>query len=136
MNICATGSDRIFRVRRIVTQGLLVLAALLGPVWAARADGGNYVTAWNEQLLDDMRQLNRNSNGGDDPPGSARAMAITNATIFNTINAFDGGRHYEYYRYARTTPPPAGADRHAAVMRAAQVVLTWLYPTRVAAINN
>ena len=67
MNICATGSDRIFRVRRIVTQGLLVLAALLGPVWAARADGGNYVTAWNEQLLDDMRQLNRNSNGGANP---------------------------------------------------------------------
>ena len=109
------------RPTRLLLAAAFALITLVATT--ARAD---VVAEWNVIAL----QVTESN-----PPGGAfspRALAITHAAIHDAVNAVE--RRYE--PYAIDVRAPSGASVDAAAASAAHTVLTALYPTQQALLDN
>lgn len=101
----------------MITARTLVMGAALGALGAAAH--ANSVTRWNNALLDAV------ATSSTPPPVASRAMAMTQAAVYDAVNAMDG-RWTSYLPNAVTVTDPC--SRKAAVATAAHAVLSSLYP--------
>jgi hypothetical protein len=106
------------RILRRITVG--VVAALLMRSAMASAD---VVLDWNAIML--------NTIGGQNPFAQARFAAITQAAVFEAVNAITG----EYEPYLFTTTAPPGASAEAAGVAAAHGVLKNYFPGSAASLD-
>ena len=79
------------------------------------------VIRWNQTVLQAIRADATN------PTFGTRAMAMTQAAIYDAVNAIEG--HTGYYV---TLPAPAGISLEAAISGAAHQVLSYLFPAQQA----
>src|SRR5262245_52225784 len=86
---------------------------------------GDMVIQWNDILRDAVRTA------GSPPTFASRNMAITQAAVYDAINALD--RTHEVYLVDALAHPKA--SREAAVAAAAHRTLVALYPTQTATLN-
>lgn len=86
---------------------------------------GDSVLAWNDILLEAIRQ-DRTA-----PPKAARAMAITHAAIYDSVNAID--RTHEVYAIDVLASPTT--SREAAVAATAHAILVSLFPSQKPTID-
>jgi len=80
----------------------------------------NPVLEWNQLTLDAIRLTNTST------PLASRALAITQAAVYDAVNAIDGS----YAPYAFSGHAPPGASLGAAAAVAAHDTLVELFPTR------
>ena len=78
------------------------------------------VLEWNQLTLDAIRLTGTNT------PLASRALAITQAAVYDAVNAIDG----TYAPYAFNGQAPPGASPEAAAATAAYHTLVELFPTR------
>src|SRR5688500_12715525 len=84
------------------------------------------VIQWNETLRDTVRTA------GGPPTLLSRSMAITQAAVYDAVNALD--RTHEVYLVDALAHPKA--SREAAVAAAAHRALVTLYPAQAAALDT
>ena len=93
------------------------------------------VKFWHEVAMDSValdhtpEEGQGPSQGG--PTRTSRALAMVQAAVFDTLNAFEN--RYNYFTWA--TPVPNGASADAAVATAAHRMLRRLYPNQKARLN-
>lgn len=90
------------------------LVPFLALVVRSRADA---VTEWNTAVLKAIRAERTV------PPRASRALALTHAAIYDTVNSFE--RRYQPYHVS--TPAPAGISMPAAIATAGYVTATNLF---------
>ena len=78
------------------------------------------ILEWNQLTLDAIRLTGTNT------PLASRALAITQAAVYDAVNAIDG----TYAPYAFKGQAPPGASPEAAAATAAYHTLVELFPTR------
>jgi hypothetical protein len=93
----------------------LALVALATTLQEGRADA---VLDWNRTAIESVVAAKLS------PPMTTRGMALVHASVFDAVNAFEGG----YTPYRPTAKPPAGASADAAAAGAAHAVLVRLFP--------
>jgi hypothetical protein len=98
----------------------VVVMLLLSTATVAR---GDIVVDWNAIMLATI--------SGQSPFAQARFAAITQAAIFEAVNAIT--RQYE--PYLGTIPAPVGASPEAAAAAAAHAVLIYYFPGQTAVLN-
>lgn len=103
----------------------IVLMILLVAAAPAQAQT-DQVLMWNETALTAIRTVSTA------PPVASRALAITHAAIFDSVNSIYGT--YTPYKYQLTGY--AGASAEAAVAAAGYNVLKQLFPTQEAYLTN
>ena len=99
---------------RKITTGVVVLLSMSAAV--ARAD---VVLDWNAIMM--------NTISGQNPFAQARFAAITEAAVFEAVNAITG----DYEPYLGTITAPPGASAEAAAVAAAHGVLKHYFPAAV-----
>jgi len=110
-------------IRSFLLKAVVVLLApciVLGQVGEER---GDVVLRWNTEVLNQVRE---NRVGAFD---AARAYALLNIAMFDTVNGAEGRRRARYNE-ALISPPNIrlGVNRIAAVSAAASTVLSQLFP--------
>jgi hypothetical protein len=91
----------------------------------AQSSSSNVVLDWNKIALQAIQQ------DGSAPTVASRALAMTQAAVYDAVNAVEGAPGY----YVSQTAP-AGASPVAAVAAAAQRMLSYLYPAQTATFDT
>ncbi|MBX3396638.1 MAG: hypothetical protein KF841_14855 [Phycisphaerae bacterium] len=106
-------------------RGRLILGVLMAVGMAANTVRADVVTDWNEILLDAIRESEMPS------PKAARAIAMMNLAMYDTINSFSPT--HDTYLTAGT--PGIGATRDASGVAAARRILVALFPGQQATFD-